>query len=48
VQLVSIGILGEYLARVYEQTRGIPRFVIVEGDEEPVEAVPAGVRPRAD
>jgi hypothetical protein len=35
VQLVSIGIVGEYLARVYEQSRGVPRYVIVEGDEEP-------------
>jgi dolichol-phosphate mannosyltransferase len=33
VQLVSIGIVGEYLARVYDQSRGIPRYVIVEGDE---------------
>jgi len=32
-QLVSIGVLGEYLARIYEQTRGMPRFVIVERDE---------------
>jgi polyisoprenyl-phosphate glycosyltransferase len=35
VQLVSIGIVGEYLARVYEQSRGVPRYVIVEGDETP-------------
>jgi polyisoprenyl-phosphate glycosyltransferase len=33
VQLVSLGIVGEYLARVYDQSRGIPRYVIVEGDE---------------
>jgi len=33
VQLVSIGILGEYIARVYEQSRAVPRYVIVEGDE---------------
>jgi polyisoprenyl-phosphate glycosyltransferase len=33
VQLVSIGIVGEYLARVYDQSRGIPRYVIVERDE---------------
>jgi polyisoprenyl-phosphate glycosyltransferase len=33
VQLVSIGIVGEYIARVYEQSRGIPRYVIVESDE---------------
>jgi len=36
VQLVSIGIVGEYIARVYEQSRGVPRYVIVEGDETPV------------
>jgi hypothetical protein len=34
VQLVSIGIAGEYIARIYEQTRGMPRYVIVEGDGE--------------
>jgi polyisoprenyl-phosphate glycosyltransferase len=33
VQLVSIGIVGEYIARVYEQSRGVPRYVIVEGDK---------------
>jgi polyisoprenyl-phosphate glycosyltransferase len=33
VQLVSIGIVGEYIARVYEQSRGVPRYVIVEGDD---------------
>jgi len=33
VQLVSVGILGEYVARVYEQTRGIPRWVAVERDD---------------
>ena len=33
VQLVSIGIVGEYIARIYEQTRAMPRFVVVEADE---------------
>jgi glycosyltransferase involved in cell wall biosynthesis len=37
IQLVSIGIVGEYLARVYDQSRGIPRYVIVERDESPNE-----------
>jgi dolichol-phosphate mannosyltransferase len=37
VQLVSIGIVGEYIALIYEQTRGVPRYVIVEGDEPAVE-----------
>jgi glycosyltransferase involved in cell wall biosynthesis len=35
IQLVSIGIVGEYLARVYDQSRGIPRYVIVERDDGP-------------
>jgi polyisoprenyl-phosphate glycosyltransferase len=33
VQLVSIGIVGEYLARVYDQSRGVPRYVVVEMDD---------------
>ena len=32
VQLVSVGVLGEYIARIYEQSRNMPRFVIVESD----------------
>jgi glycosyltransferase involved in cell wall biosynthesis len=39
VQLVSIGIVGEYIARVYEQTRGVPRYVIVEGGEDVTDEV---------
>jgi dolichol-phosphate mannosyltransferase len=30
VQLVSIAIVGEYIARIYEQSRDVPRYVIVE------------------
>ena len=30
VQLVSVGVLGEYIGRIYEQTRGTPRYVVVE------------------
>ena len=33
VQLVSLGIVGEYIARIYEQSRGVPRYVILETDE---------------
>jgi hypothetical protein len=32
-QLVSVGLLGEYIGRIFEQTRGMPRFVVVESDE---------------
>lgn len=31
-QLVSVGVLGEYIGRIFEQTRGMPRFVVVESD----------------
>ena len=41
IQLVSIGIVGEYLARVYDQSRDIPRYVIVERDETPTPRDPA-------
>lgn len=34
VQLVSLGIAGEYIARIYEQTRGVPRYIVVEGGAE--------------
>ncbi|MBV9506431.1 MAG: glycosyltransferase family 2 protein [Acidobacteriia bacterium] len=33
VQLLSVGILGEYIARIYEQSRAVPRCVVVEADE---------------
>ncbi|MEO8593440.1 MAG: glycosyltransferase family 2 protein [Candidatus Solibacter sp.] len=32
VQLISVGVLGEYIARIYEQSRNMPRFVVVESD----------------
>jgi len=28
-----VGVLGEYIGRIFEQTRGMPRFVVVESDE---------------
>ena len=27
-QLVTLGIIGEYIGRIYDQTRGRPRYVI--------------------
>ncbi len=34
VQLLSIGILGEYLGRVHEQSRNLPPFVVVNDPDE--------------
>lgn len=28
IQLISVGILGEYIGRIYEEVRGRPRFVV--------------------
>ncbi len=33
VQLLTVGILGEYIARIYEQSRGVPRSVVIESDD---------------
>jgi len=30
VQLLSLGILGEYTARIYDQTRQVPPYVVIE------------------
>jgi polyisoprenyl-phosphate glycosyltransferase len=30
VQLICIGILGEYIARIYEETRGRPLYILSE------------------
>jgi dolichol-phosphate mannosyltransferase len=43
VQLVSVGVLGEYIGRIYEQTRGTPRYVVVEHDEPPRDTPPRGM-----
>jgi hypothetical protein len=41
VQLISIGILGEYLGRIHEQSRGLPPFVLLDDPGE-------GISGRAD
>jgi len=45
VQLISLGILGEYVARIYDETRGRPPYVIaaVVGDVRPMD-LPGTVR----
>jgi dolichol-phosphate mannosyltransferase len=43
VQLLTIGIMGEYIGRIYDQTRNRPRFLVMPPDEK--EAVTTHVRP---
>lgn len=38
VQLVSLGIIGEYIGKIYLETKGRPRFIIAEKTEEITEA----------
>jgi dolichol-phosphate mannosyltransferase len=33
VQLISLGILGEYIGRLYDEARGRPLYVVRQGPE---------------
>jgi hypothetical protein len=39
IQLVSIGVLGEYIARIYYETKGRPSYVIRERFVKPASAL---------
>jgi len=43
IQLITIGILGEYIARIYEEVKGRPRFIVerAEGFHSPATATPS-------
>ncbi len=38
VQLVSLGIIGEYIGKIYLETKGRPRFIIAEKTEDKTKA----------
>jgi dolichol-phosphate mannosyltransferase len=43
VQLISLGVLGEYLGRMYEEVKGRPLFLVAEelGIDQPSSPPPA-------
>jgi len=47
VQLISLGVLGEYLGRMYEEVKGRPLFLVAEelGLEQPPAGTPDTTRP---
>jgi dolichol-phosphate mannosyltransferase len=45
IQLISVGILGEYIGRIYEEVRQRPKFIVDHAAGLPSTAVPQGPRP---
>ncbi len=38
--MISLGIIGEYLARIYEEVKGRPRYIIAESIERDIDSPP--------
>jgi polyisoprenyl-phosphate glycosyltransferase len=44
IQLITVGIIGEYLGRVYEEVKGRPLYLVREREAEPVPGAGDGGR----
>ncbi len=46
IQLISLGLLGEYLGRVYDEVKGRPLYVLRRGPDDPLPSTPGRRSPK--